>query len=166
MTPEKKQDEKRLNPQITTTEIGVRDLREITIYPLSMADQLNLTDLITQALNAFFQQQDEESIAFVAFMIELIKQNMNRIVAMITDVKKDEDLLVDITNFQASEIAKIVYEVNYESAAKNLESLFEKVRGLFRSERLSQPFVNDIPSTDLKTSTEKDGEKEESQLDS
>ena len=118
------QDEKRLNPQITETDIGVRSLRTITIYPLSMADQIKMTDLITEALNAFFMQENKEDIAFVGFMTELIKKNMNRIMAMIADVKKNESLLSDMTNYQASEIAKIIYEVNYESVAKNLKSLF------------------------------------------
>ncbi len=175
--PEKKdamQDEKRLNPQITETDIGVRSLRTITIYPLSMADQIKMTDLITEALKAFYlkekqedvtSEEDQKNIAFVKFIIDLIKKNMNRIMAMVADVKKAESLLSDMTNFQASEIAKIIYEVNYESVAKNLKSLFEKVGNIFRSERLLQPFVKPTPSTDSKISTEEAGEKEESQSD-
>jgi len=160
------QDEKRLNPQITETDIGVRSLRTITIYPLSMADQIKMTDLITEALNAFFLQENKEDIVFVSFIIDLIKKNINRILAMVTDVKKGDALLSDMTNYQASEIAKIIYEVNYESVAKNLKSLFEKVGNIFRSERLLQPFVKPTPSTDSMPSTEEAGEKEESQLDS
>lgn len=160
------QDEKRLNPQITETDIGVRSLRTITIYPLSMADQLKMTDLITEALNAFFLQENKEDIVFVSFMIELIKKNLKRLLAMVADVKENKDLLSDMTNYQASEVAKIIYEVNYESVAKNLKSLFEKVGNIFRSERLLQPFVKPTPSTDSMPSTEEAGEKEESQLDS
>lgn len=159
-------DDKRINPQVTETDIGVRNLRKITIYPLSMADQLKMTDLITEALNAFFQKEDQEDIVFVAFMIDLIKKNISVILKMVTDVRDTDKLLSNITNYQASEMAKIIYEVNYESAAKNLKSLFEKIKNIFPSERLLQPSVNPIPNTDLKTSIEKPGEKEESQLDS
>lgn len=167
--PEKKtqdDDQKRLNPQITETDIGVRSLRTITIYPLSMADQIKMTDLITEALKAFVLKKDEKDIAFVEFMVDLIKENMNRILAMVTDIKPDEDLLGEITNLQASEIAKILYEVNYEGTIKNLKDLFEKVSNMFPSERLLQPSVKDIPNTGLKISTEEPGEKEEPQSDS
>lgn len=174
------QDEKRANPQITETDIGVRSLRTITIYPLSMADQIKMTDLITEALNAFYLKEkqedvaseenqegiDQENLEFVKLMIDLIKKNLKRLLAMVTDVKKNEDLLLDMTNIQAAKIVTIIYEVNYESVAKNLKSLFEKVSNIFRSERLSQPFVKPTPSTDSKISTEEAGEKEESQSDS
>lgn len=168
--PEKKttqDDEKKLNPQITETDIGVRSLRTITIYPLSMADQIKMSDLITEALKAFLLKKDQKDLAFVKFMIDLIKKNIIGILAMVSDVKPDEeDLLGEITNVQASEIAKILYEVNYEGTIKNLKDLFEKVRSMFPSERLLQPSVKDIPSTGLKISTEKPGEKEEPQSDS
>jgi len=158
--PEKKEDE-RLNPQITTTEIGVRDLREITIYPLSMADQLKMTNLMKKALNDFFQRENQSDIAFASFLLEMIEKNLSKVLGMITDVKKNEDLFSDMTNLQGSEIAKIVYEVNYESAAKNLKDPFEKVKSLFQSKGLLLTSVSDIPSTDLKISTEEAGEKEE-----
>ena len=159
-------DDKRLNPQIRETMIGVRSLRTKKIYPLSLADQLKMTDLITEALNAFFQKGDQEDIVFVTFLIELIKSNINRILGMVMDIKKDKDILSEITNFQASEIAKIIYEVNYESVAKNMKGLFEKVKSLLALERLSQTSANDTLSTDLKTSTGELGETEEQPLDS
>jgi hypothetical protein len=163
--PENKKDNERLNPQVVDIEIGIRTLRKKKIYPLSMADQLELSDLIAQALNAFFsretgESEEQQNMALVAFIIDLIKQNLKRILEMVTDVKEDENLLKEITNLQASEIANIIYEVNYESAVKNLKDLFEKVKGLFNSERLSQLSANDITNTDLKISTEKAGEKE------
>ena len=48
----------RLNPQVADVEVGVRNLRKIQIYPLSVADQLATTDLITEAI-AGFMRKDE-----------------------------------------------------------------------------------------------------------
>ena len=42
----------RLNPQVAEVEIGVRNLRKITIYPLSIADQLSTTDLVSEAIRS------------------------------------------------------------------------------------------------------------------
>ena len=51
--PEKKKDKsvkvQDVNPQVKSIKLGVRTLRKITIYPLSVADQLELTDMITEA---------------------------------------------------------------------------------------------------------------------
>ena len=163
--PENTKDDKRLNPQIRETEIGVRNLRTKKVYPLSMADQLKMTDLITEALNAFFQKGDQDDIVFITFLIELIKSNLERMLGMIMDIKKDKDILSEITNFQVSEIAKIVYEENYASVAKNMEGLFKNVKNLLALERLSQTSANDI-DTDLTTSTGEAGEMGEQPSDS
>lgn len=44
-----------LNPQIRTTEIGIKSLRTITIYPLSLADQFNVSDIIAEGMLAYQQ---------------------------------------------------------------------------------------------------------------
>ena len=47
---------KDLNPQIVDVEIGIRSLRKITLYPLSVTDQLKMSDLITKASAAVFER--------------------------------------------------------------------------------------------------------------
>lgn len=165
--PETKEEQKKLNPQITETEVGVRNLRNITIYPLSMADQFKMTDLITDSMNAFFGRDEEQGdIEFVNFLVGLVRKNIGHILTMVTDEKKGEELLKDLTNAQAAGIAEIIYNVNYDVIAKNFKSLFDKVKNLFPSERPLAQFVSDTPDTDLTTSTEEAGETAELPSDS
>lgn len=124
-TPE----EKNLNPQITEVEIGVRDLRNIKLYPLALGDQLELSDLIGEALKAFFKVEEgsEESLAlFVAFAFDLLKENIMKILKLIALDEKPEKLLKEITNAQLDEIAQIINEKNFQ-VLKNLKGLFGKV---------------------------------------
>jgi len=165
--PEKKEEQKKLNPQITETEIGVRSLRKITIYPLSMADQLKMTDLITEGMNAFFIRKEEQSdMAFVQYLVGMVKDNIGRILTMATDEKNGKKLLEELTNAQAARIAEIIYDVNYDVIAKNFKSLFDKVKILFPSERPLPLSASDTQDTGLTTSTEEAGETEESPSDS
>jgi hypothetical protein len=156
----------KLNPQITDTEIGVRELRKITIYPLSMADQLKMTDLITEALQKFFEssssfEETETDIEFVNFIVGLIRENLGEILGLATD-EVGADLLKDLTNVQASEIAEIIFTVNYETVIKNCQSLIGKVKELFPSMRQSVQSVSDT-DIGLEIFTENPSEKEESQ---
>ena len=56
MTPEETketQDMQNLNPQITDVEIGVRTLRKIKLYPLSVGDQMKMTAMIASTVSTF-----------------------------------------------------------------------------------------------------------------
>ena len=153
---------KELNPQITKVKIGVRDLRELEIYPLSVRDQLEMSDLITKALQEFFLKSDKGDIEFVVFLLDLIEKNIDRVLKLVTDVEKSEDLLSDVTNFQVSEIVMIIYTENFENPAKNVESLLDKVKEMiFQLGGPLQQSVSDTLDTDSKTSSENHSEKEE-----
>ena len=169
----------KLNPQKQTVEIGIRKLRGVTIYPLSVADQLEMTDLITQTIREFFAKRDEmvkleesdepeeKKVALVSFIVGLIRDNVLRMLTLVTDAKElGKDPLKDISNVQFFEIADIIYAVNYEAVSKNAQNLFEKIKKLFPSKRSLQESVKDIHSIDSKTSTESPGETEDLPSDS
>ena len=136
----------KLNPQVMELEIGVRNLRNITIYPLSMADQLKTTDLITQALQGFVDKGDMKDEVFVGFAIELIKSNLGKILSMATD-EEGGKLLEDLTNLQGMELVEMIFDMNYASIEGNVKSLAGKVKKLFPSARLSQPSLSDTQAT-------------------
>ncbi len=46
------EEQRKINPQIMEIEIGIREMRKIKIYPLSMSDQLGLTNMISTAIAA------------------------------------------------------------------------------------------------------------------
>ena len=77
-------EEKKLNPQIVDVEIGIRSLRKITIYPLSMADQLKLTDIIVQAAMATMAD-GKEDMAVPTFILQMLQENVGKILSMATD---------------------------------------------------------------------------------
>lgn len=159
--PEKRLIEKRnkLNPQIMEIEIGVRDLRKINIYPLSMADQLSTTDLITQTLQQFFKEEQDSAtdMEFVAFTVNVIKENMGRLLSMATD-EDGEKLLSQMTNLQASQVAEILYDVNFGSVVKNVQGLITKIKGILPSMRPLPQSAKDT-DTESEISTEKATEK-------
>ena len=121
----------KLNPQIKTVEVGVRSLKEVTLYPLSLADQFKASDLVVQIAKQFMgieslSQRTEGDVEFIEHILDLIKNNAENIFALIAD----EGALVmdDLTNDQLVEIATIVYEVNYKSASKKLKGLFKNLK--------------------------------------
>ena len=162
-------DEQRINPRITDIDIGIRTLRKIFIYPLAIHGQLELKNLIVEALQAFLfetngdgdivQKEDDQ---LVEFIVNLITANLKKILKLVLDEEEDvEEVIKDMDNYQGTLIAKTIYEVNFEGPGKNLKGLIEGVKHLFPSKRPLPPSLNNIQVTDLKTSTENPIKKEE-----
>ncbi len=151
--------EPKLNPEIKKATIGVRELKEITIYPLSMADQLSMTNLITGTVRRFFEKDPNVSdVEFAQFLSKLVEENLVTILTMVTD--EGQANLENMTNNQAVAIAELVYEVNFGSLVKKVKSLLEKVKEQFPSGRPLPTFLDDTEDTDSKISTDEDSEKE------
>ena len=149
----------RLNPQIKDVEIGIRNLRSIKIYPLSVSDQLTATNLVTSALQVFMTNKDVKNndLLFVAFMLEQIRTNASEILKMVLDENENpESVLKETSNEQMIVIVKAIYEVNYESLSKNVKSLLEKKKESV-SERQSQQSVKSMDTNSM-TSSESPGE--------
>ena len=162
-------DMENLNPQIAEINIGVRELRPLTIYPLSMADQLRLTDIVQETINAYFSGEDQSDLAFATFIVNVLKQNLPRILQLITDANTDSKvkaLMREITNGQAVDIAELVYRTNYERLLKNLNSLLDKVNGPSPARRPSPPSAKGTVDTASNTSSAEVSEQEAAPLDS
>jgi hypothetical protein len=163
----------KLNPQVRDVEIGIRTLRKIKIYPLSVGDQLALSDLIVEALNKYNdivgdeKKTDMQVFSEVAnFAIDMIKENLDTLIDKIADrleaEQDDVSLIDDITNEQAFQIGKIVYEVNFETILKNVKSLFGEMPENLTEQplkRQSQPSAKSTEATKSKTSTAKSTKK-------
>ena len=127
-----------LNPLHKSTTIGLREAKEIIIYPLSVGEQLKLTDIITEFLRKYFGTEDgtektaAESmgdIALINELVEVIKDNVGKIITLTTDAEDADEILDDMTNDQLMDFVTIVYDMNFESARKKLMSLIQKVKG-------------------------------------
>lgn len=138
--------EKQLNPQIADLEIGIRDLRTIKIYPLSLGDQLEMTDLITETVQKFFESREkiegQNDMDFIQFFVNLLKDNLKEILNLIAD----EDISKELSNLQTVELASLIYTMNYEESLKNAHSLFKKIQPMFQSKGQLQPSAKDTPT--------------------
>jgi ACT domain-containing protein len=103
---------------------------------------------------------DQSELGIATFMAEAIKGNMTLLLKKATD--EGEEVLTEITNMQATEIAEIIYEVNYESIVGKVRSLVEKIQSQFQSPKLSPSPSEDTDSTISPTSTDEATEKEDS----
>jgi len=159
--PEDNGMEKKLNPQIHEVEVGIRGLRKIQIYPLSLGDQFKISDVVKEVLTAFFNQVGDDpelSPEVASVFFDLFKTNFPLLIGL---VAKDEDpkkLQEEITNEQFSEIVEIVWKDNFEGPAKKLKGLFgrgvgPKVDPSSLLERPSPASV-DITDTPLPIATE------------
>lgn len=119
-----------MNPQITTVQIGVKSLREITLYPLSMADQFQMTELISEEINNFTGTDFGElsDVETVEMVFDVVKRNLIKILSFVTD-ENETVAFEEITNTQLVDIATKVYEVNFDVFAKNWKTLKQKIPG-------------------------------------
>ena len=141
------------NPRIRYVEVGIKQVRKIKLYPLSIQDQMTLSDLVAETFFAFFLTEDESrkektDAEILSFAIETVKINLGLILELVTD-PESEVSLKEIDNAQGSQIALAIVEMNYtnEETVKNVKSLFEKVKGLFPSKRQSSMFAKNIQDT-------------------
>jgi len=115
-----------LNPEIPEVEIGIRNLRKVKIYPLSLADELTLKGTISGVLSELISMdKNPNDLTILNFVINAVAENIGKIVPMIME-GETEEVLKEITNYQALEIAGHVYKQNFEKEVfeKKLEALF------------------------------------------
>lgn len=163
--PEKKKSVKvkDINPQVMNMKIGIRDLRKINVYPLSVADQLEMTDMITEAIGAFFaldaegKMEEGPPMEFVVFVFNLIKENIGEIITKVTGEEDSDAVLADMSNNQLAELVEIVYKENFEGPFGRLVDLFQKEsEDLMTSsilEKLQPQSAGSTEDTDSKTSS-------------
>ena len=120
---------KSLNPQIRKTNIGIRHLREVTVYPLSLKDQFALGDLIVEAVKQFYSIQTDGDAKFIRQIFSLIEKNLNKILKyVLLDETEIDKIYNELTNEQTATIIEIVYECNFGVTKKKLTELMTKVR--------------------------------------
>lgn len=118
-----------LNPQIREISVGTKELRKVTIYPLSMADQFKMTDAIVDAAAQFsvLDATKLNDMTIVATMITMIEGNLQDLFKLLLD--EDEQVaFTELTNEQFTDIVSIVYEVNYENSIKKFQDLIGRVK--------------------------------------
>lgn len=154
------EDEKALNPDITDFKYGKKEMKNLTLYPLSIGDQFKVTDMITEVVQNLVKGTREGQLndfAFMTSVMDALEQNLGKVLSLIADITEEESLEVidHLTNSQLVDIIEIIWAVNYEPALKKGKNLFERGKSVFDSKRSSPSSLEASPSTDLKISTEK-----------
>jgi len=162
-------DEQKLNPQIRNVEIGVRNLRKITIYPMSLYDQTKFLGLIEGVMNSYFENTEGEELnqdklmPFLLAIKKVIGSNIQEIMGIVLDEAEltPQAFFGDVTNLQMSKIVTFIFEDNFEESSKNVLSLVNRFKELFQLERLSPLSLKDTLNSDLTTFIEEVSEKED-----
>lgn len=144
----------RLNPKVVEIEYGKRELKNLTLYPLSLSDQFKVTDIIGKVIQGLGSLSDEglgELQVFTSFM-EQISNNAVRVIEIVCDVKpkEAEAIFQSITNDQFVYFAEQIWEVNFEAALKNGKNLFGRIKKMTSKEtppkRSTQESLRVIPN--------------------
>lgn len=154
-----------INPQVKDVKIGIRSLRKIKVYPLSLADQLEITDMITEAIGVFFSLEAEGKMSegppteFVVFVLQMIKDNIGDLIIKVTGEEDSDAVLKELSNAQLADIVAIVYKDNFADPLEKIVDTFqaeneETMTGSIL-ERLRSPSVVSTEDTSSKTSSEK-----------
>lgn len=118
------------NPDIKEVLIGIRNLKKIYVYPLSMQDQFDLVEKLADAINAvgegfdFNELTNEQAIEFIK---KLITDNVTTILEYVTD-DEERPQFNQMTNNQLFEIVDIIFSVNFEGVLKNSMNLFQRIQ--------------------------------------
>ena len=151
-----------LNPDIQEAVVGIRKLRKIKIYPMSVIDQFKVTDLFTETLGLFLANKGVTDAQLLALLISVLKDNLPKVLNFVIDEEEDvTQLLSEMTNNQFIDIANILYKMNYEIISKNVLSLLKKLPQTQKESPLVRPFPQSAVSmgTNLRTSSENPGDK-------
>ena len=160
----------RMNPKVVEVEYGKREIKTLTLYPLSLKDQFQVTDIICEVIQGMGNLSGEDGLNEVGLFssfLENIGKNAPKVIRIVADITEEEaDAVFDkITNDQFVLFAEKVWEVNFENALKNAKSLFERIKSQTSkqttSKRSSQESLSVIPNTPSATSLENLSEKVE-----
>jgi hypothetical protein len=118
-----------LLPNTRKLVVGIREMKEVEVYPLSFGQQKKFADKIASALNEFSEKNEEDlAVTDMAQMIlTLIEDNIVALSEMVIEGGIDVD---NITNDQVVELATIIYEMNYEGASKNVLNLVNRMKNI------------------------------------
>lgn len=116
-----------VNPRIRELEVGIKEIRTIKIYPLSIADQEQFTDTIVSLFNEFFVEQGEDgktkmekmdNVEIIKTIFGEIKKHIRTLIKMTTNEDPNQ-MLNEMDTHQLSELVDIFWESNYAFLSNN-----------------------------------------------
>ena len=131
-------DSKKLNPDIKKVDIGVREVRTINVYPLSISDQFQFAEYVSNVFNELQGgEYDLNNLTDEKTAIDFIQNFIGKHIMELIDFVVDENekpTFDELTNNQLAKIATIIFEENFEGLVKNFKNLFERAKGLIQTQ--------------------------------
>ena len=117
---------------------GKKNQYNLTLWPLSVGDQLKVSGLVTGFIGTLAtiltSEERPSEAAVVAMAVNLIAKDITKVVALTADLPEDDErivnLLDNLTNMQMAQLVQYVWETNYDSVRKNYASLMEELGSL------------------------------------
>ena len=154
-----------LNPDIRIIQYGKKELKEVTLYPLSIRDQFKLVDLITKVVQdlASVQSANMNDLTFVSLVMKAVEENITKILSICADISEEaaDGIIGSMTNTQLADLAESIWNVDFEPMIKKGKSLFDRAKSMFSSRRSSPDSSSSTLNIGSNTSTEEVSKTEE-----
>ena len=117
---------------------GKKNQHNLTLWPLSVGDQLKVSGLVTGFMGTLAtiltsEERPNEAVV-VDTAISLVAKNITKIVALTADLPEDDERIVNLmdnmTNMQMAHLVEYIWETNYGSVRKNYAGLMEELGSL------------------------------------
>lgn len=117
---------------------GKKNQYNLTLWPLSVGDQLKVSGLVTGFIGTLAtiltsEERPNEAVV-VDTAISLVAKNITKIVALTADLPEDDERIVNLmdnmTNMQMAHLVEYIWETNYGSVRKNYAGLMEELGSL------------------------------------
>jgi len=113
-------------PNFPTMTVGIRNPRQVKVYPLSFADARKLKSVIMGLMHSVQELKKDgfDILQIASFSVSVIEENIGALATMVlSEPVEEEELSIE----QAAELANHIYEMN-EGAVKNFLGLWKKFR--------------------------------------
>ena len=131
---------KKLNPDITSVEVGIEEIREVLIYPLSIKDHTEkLPQILVEAYEAFRSElanltdlsniSQEEGFQMLDKFKDILYYNLESILELVAKAE-GRPTPEELTSNQLFSIVETIFVVNYEGVLGNSINLFKRVQAI------------------------------------
>ena len=131
-------EKRNINPDAAKVQVGARTIREIIIYPLSISDQMQLTDKFSEIVQKFseFDSNKMTNEDAIKFFKDFLSDNLPEFMEFVVNPNENAvPTLDEVTNKQLAEIAENVFRINYEDMIKNFKDLFKRAQEAMNQEQ-------------------------------
>ncbi|RLF28751.1 MAG: hypothetical protein DRN14_03595 [Thermoplasmata archaeon] len=141
-----------LNPEVKEIQIGTRDSKIVTVYPLSYYNQKKIIEQVRVYMASSLAEKGEETsdIDYLGSLSVVLEKNIKVLIDKCTDLDK-KTFMADITSGQLVSFLSIIVEVNFVNPLAQGVKLFTNMGSMYGAKQLS-PLSANITDTDSVTS--------------